>query len=584
MAGDLSVRWHSTQDALIWDLEPGDLFAVARWREAGDDYGLMALHHPGVASPEEAFRRAAQRVTDHFHNPEVNRGLEDILSEFCGWGLVVKDRQGLRVFRDPIGRLPLVFRRLGRTSADEADGVVVGTRPAMVLGERRAVRRCRVEGFLRRERLDERDDFFQEVQRIRAGEQMIVDRPGAPRFQSYWPGSLPTYSGSKSPSQAVADTLTAVLKEVGSRGGELVSLSGGYDSTLLLLLGQEAGLEPRSISMVAPETEHFDERRCIEEVLDARGIDGEFFDIRGPQRWGEAGVHHPHADLGPAFMAEAAYFRNFFDAAGEHLEKRGKPPVLITGLGSDQLFFVSSVTWMEDLLWEGRRLPAVSTWRARTKRRIKRAVKRLGLSALPYRLPTRSGPPWLSDSEAKVMQWHPLYDRRAWMRENAEQFRSWSWEYTVRLLERYRREVGVVVELPFLHPEMLRLGLSLPPSVLRQGGKMKAPLRQLLEGRVPQSFFEDRRVGCFDEVVWEGLFNHLRPRPQAILAAQELGEIISLERPKLFDILGAIRRESDLFKRRYSHELWRTMATELWLSEVRKILDAPPSKTQQACT
>ena len=575
--GDLSLQWHPSRKKLVWRQQKGALFFLARWQGRGREYGLIGLSHPGVEDQRVRVRQMTPEVIRSFEDKRTGMGVEQALCDLSGWGLVVRDLRGLRVYRDPVGRLPLMWARIIDRKQGGQAGVVVGTRPKVVMGSRRPIRRSRLEAFLRGEQRQGRDDFFQGVQRIRAAEVLVADQTGKISFQNYWPGSSLTPLTGAMAAQRIADALTRPIEGAISRGGELISLSGGYDSTLLLVLSQELGGQPRSISMVAQGTTHFDERQTIEEVLADRQIRGEFFSIRGPQQWGAPEVHHQVVDFGPTFQAEAAYFQNFYSYVQQKCTREGKAPVLVTGLGSDQLFFVGPTEWAQDRIWQGHRPPAVGSWTSRAKRRMKGVAAKWGLSSIPYYAQGRSGPPWMKEKRRPWdLEPRLLYDRHRWMEQRVDYFRSWTWEYTTRLLERYRRSTGVFVELPFLHLDVLRVGLSLPPSILRAEARMKAPLRELLETRVPASFFKDRRIGCFDEVVWEGLGNYMRPKPQTLIEARWLGEYFDLDRQKLRTVLKTNLQESDIFRIRNNFALWQVMAAELWLRQWELSSDSYP--------
>ena len=567
--GDLAVRWSPSGEKFSWLCREGSLFFLARWQNAESLYGLIGLNHPGIEDQREEVRQISAEVIAAIEDPHRGLALEETLRDMPGWGLVVQTMRGLRAYRDPIGRLPLMWRRVVDGEQGKGAGVVVGTRPAMVMGSARRIRRHRLELFLRGQHGRERDDFFQGVQRIRAGEVLLAERTGRLWSRSYWtPSPLPLTEEVETAAQHIGDALATAIEGSASRAGELISLSGGYDSTLLLLLFRELGKQPRSLSMVAKGTSHVDERSTIEGLLAAQQIEGEFFDIRGPQQWGTPQVHHPTVDFGPAFMAEAAYFRNFYAHARTLLERQRKPAVLVTGLGSDQLFYVTPFEWAQDQIWKGRPLPAVGSWRWRLKSRLKGRAKKWGLSRFPYPCRSRPAPPWMTaQKRRRDLQWRVLYDRHRWLKQRAEFFQSWYWEYTMRLLERYRRSTGLFVELPFLHLDVLRVGLSLPPSVLRARGEIKAPLRRLLDSRVPASFFDNRRIGCFDEVVWEGFRYYLRPSPQELIGAHRLSEYLCIDRQEIQDRLAANFDEPNIFHRQYAFELWHVMATELWLRQ-----------------
>lgn len=560
-------------DVPDWCTGEGELFFLATWSQGNHHYGWFGIYHDSLSHLAHVAKGVAKDLTEWSKRRCDWPCMARVSRQTPGWGFVCATENKLQLWRDPLGRLPIFWMYAG-------DGVEWATRPAKLNGFSPRIRRARINRFLTRLYDQGRDDFWQGVSRLAAGEILEASARRKKRLSAWWPPEEDPLEDETATTSRVGDLLVeSIVGVVETGGGGLVSLSGGVDSTLLLaLMTEKSGLQPRTISMVDPSTRLLDEREIIESAQEALDVEGEFFDLRGKLAWENSDVHHPIPDFGPAWMSEAAYIRPFLDTVANQQSTRSEPRVLISGHGADHLFGCSYYLfsqadagsfagWCEDI----RR----RSW----KQVIKKSSILFGWRYVPARINQNVYPPWLRyPRRLPDIQWSPLYDPERWLQYRRNRFRRWSWEYSVRQMERYRRTTGILRRLPYLDPHVVRICLRLLPPMLRNKGHSKWPLRILLKDWVPNSITFRRGGGLFDEIVWRGIFQYLKPDPVELVNEADGSDVLNLSISKLREYMRVVRNKHSGLVKPYGHEVWRVLAALLWVKELHKFDNCPQSR------
>lgn len=557
VAGDWSPGGSPT-----WRVGDGQHFFVATWSDAGADYGWFGIYHDALSHLREQAAALAQRITQWTQRPGQGFRLATLSTQTPGWGLARGRADRIQVWRDPIGRLPLFWCR-------RRAGLEWGTRPAVLRGFSTEMRHARVEKFLRWDCDSGRDDFWQGTNRLRPGESITVQGGSKPTFTNWWFRPVAALRSAEPIAQQVGDLLTNALVDSTTRGGRLVSQSGGIDSTLLLALMVEAGQQVETISMVDSSSPGFDERIAIQSIVDSLGVEGSFVSINGALQWGKPSVHHPLIDLGPSSHPEAAYFRHFLDRLS-YLPESDHQKTLIMGLGADQLFWCSPHYYVLDTMRD------VSNWapalQAGKWRKVADALMtKFGLAKVPvFRSESARHSPWIRGDElpGQYTVWRENFEPRRWLHQKQRQFQSWSWECSMRLIERHRRTTGVLFICPYLQPEIVELSWRLAPRYLWADGFSKWPLRRLLSGRLPPQIVERPKSGLFDEVVWKGLRNHFSPSLESLFGGPRLRRLQSFDESVFRSNIQMLKCGSVDQFRAVGNRFWCAVAAELWLREL----------------
>ena len=558
---EVAGTWEPGEGAK-WRTQEGALFFLATWSEGPVQFGWFGIYHESLTHLDSTARDIAEAITRDASDRRRWSDLAELSNETPGWGLVRASREKLQLWRDPIGRLPIFRCRYRR-------GVEWGTRPEILSGFEGKIRRSRLEEFLARTRSERRDEFWQNINRTRAGEYMVVDGHHRPAFVDWWPGPFDGVSTHPNLEGRVRELLIEAAERVARRGGRLVSMSGGVDSSLLLALLASQGWDVEAISMVEPTTSVFDEREVIERILEETGAQGHFFDIGGPMEWGKPEIHHYTSDYGPANHSEAAYVRPFLNKA-KKLIGFNDPQVVISGVGADQLFYCRKLVLERDYMCVSKGCNQAFE-KLRWKALIKHGVRLSGGKRVPVPSKIESSPSWLNiyNEDALIRWgWSRVYSRHDWLKSRRAKFKSWAWESIVRFIEQYRRATEVLYEWPYLTPSLAEFVFRLPPTVLRSDTHTKILLRNLLKCYVSEKIAFRRKQGVFDEVIWRGLGEHLTPSLEELLASPVWEKFEGLiEKKKLKKFVSRIRRNYDVVGRVDGHEFWRVIAVSLWVRE-----------------
>lgn len=543
------------------DSEEGSNFFVASWSVGTSRLFWVGIYHPVLDDLEFAARQLAHSSTNWAIGPGISHHLLALCDHTPGWFFGFGRAEKCCVWRDPIGRLPLFWAR-------KRFGVEWATRPRQLSAFSDKIRRSRLKKFLERSKDFARDEFYQGVQRIRAGEYLVGNPRHSPRLFPWWPDVPKPVSDGEDLARRTAEIVGEALNRSCPTSDCLVSLSGGVDSPTLATLAARGRFSTRSISMVAEGTDVFDERSEIETILEALQISGRFVDIGGSLDWNRPEIHHFCPGFGPSAYSQAAYYRYFLKKVIEESGGRDRA-VLVSGLGADQLFGCRRNHYLVDRWIHDRDLDALIhgfNW----KRLIKRGTKLLGIDGLPVP-DRRTSPPWMDvdrQNQLPDFYWSHAFDLKRWTEKRTDQFRSWLWEHSIRLLERQRRATGVLFVLPFLDPSVVEFGLSLRPRHLCTEQVSKWPLRQLLRPIVGDGIALRSKHGVFDEVVWQGLTQYFDPPLDVLLGENaRIQQLPYLAVARVGEKLRSIEQQNRCVGIRHGHDLWRIIASELWLRE-----------------
>lgn len=559
--GEVAGSWEPG-NAPTWRLTKGNHFFLATWTRGKTHFGWFGIDHEALTELDRKTRCWASIITQILDSRRRWPELAELSEITPGWGIIRACPEQIHLFRDPVGRLPISW-------AQWMEGVEWGTRPTVLTRFDGTIRRTRVEKFLARTKDYERDDFWEGIWRVRAGECLVASRPWSPCFIDWWPDINAAPDSESPPEQIVGDLLVQSLNQTAARGGYVVSLSGGVDSTLLLALLTTQGNSSDAVSMIAPGTEVFDERETIETTLEALGCRGTFFDISGPMAWAKPEFHHPNWDFGPSTHSQSAYVRPLLNSLVASFGEE-RSPILISGAGADQLFSCPMDRFVADL--PGINGPSVAIRRRRWKWLVQWTVRELGGSRLPARMPKDRIPPWLCcqrNSRKRDLRWSKALRQSPWQRWRKNQFKSWLWESVIRLNEQYRRTTGVLYEFPYLEPKVVECALALSPSAMRTEKHDKMLLRKLLRSRVPDAVAFRRKTGVFDEVVWKGICRYLEPPLDELFTGSYLERAGLASENKLRKYAEETGASLRTIGRTYGQEFWRAVSAELWMRDVK---------------
>lgn len=559
-AGEVAGEWRPGSFP-EWHTNKGELFFLATWSDAKSRYGWFGVYHESLTHLDELSRDFAADILSWCEAPNTWPRLVDLWKQTPGWGLVCATNNRCRLWRDPIGRLPIFWMKRN-------DGIEWSTRPSFMQGFSPAIRRSRVKKFLACTNDRNRDDFWQGCSRIAAGETLVKTRRNDTQIAQWWPLNTEPLEPGKRIVSRVGALLTDSIRSTIPSGRCLVSFSGGVDSTLILaLVVEDTASEVQTFSMVDPSTKWLDLRENLQQIQALLGVSGQYFDLRGVYRWKCPKIHHPIADFGPAWLSQAAYVTSYLDMVFGYQKADDEPPVLLSGHGADRLFDCRYKTYSEA------QAATIASWGENLRRREwKQLVKKSFLLSGCHRLPGRIGthPPWLQDYAERMgsgFQWRDLYREGDWFQRRRNCFRSWSWEHSMRLVERYRRTTGVLQRFPFVNPRLAELALRLQPSMLRNAEHSKLPLRFLLKRRVPRNIAFQNRFGGFDEVMWRGILKYMSPPPtELIRRIRESTVFQTVSSETLVKHLEVLKGHSDGPVKPYGHQFWRALAAGLWLN------------------
>jgi asparagine synthase (glutamine-hydrolysing) len=121
--------------------------------------------------------------------------------------------------------------------------------------------------------------------------------------------------------------------------------------------------------------------------------------------------------------------------------------------------------------------------------------------------------------------------------------------------------VALEARVPILDHRVVRFALSLPLGIVWHGGRTKAPLRALVERRVPRALLERPKHG-FGIPIHRLLEQELREWPRRYLAAPRLAEEGNLDPAAVGRMLSGLRPDDPLGAER----LWILLCFQRWFA------------------
>lgn len=376
--------------------------------------------------------------------------------------------------------------------------------------------------------------FFRAVREIPAGA-LLFAAEGRVRIEAFWRPDPPDPLRHRTDGE-YAEHLAAVLGDAvearlrsATRVG--ISLSGGMDSTSVAALAverlgrNESRERLASFSWVFDERPECDERRWIQPVVEALGLDATYVlaDPHWPLRDHESWPLNPNSPLSNPYrrLKQALYG----EAAGRGIR------VLLLGVFGDCLWEGRSA-WLASRVEEGHLGELVRhVARLLSRPRPRPPWRDPALRALLRRfLPTRrrrsqrtDRPPWLTpqawrlaeDDGAASLAPDPYSPAARAARVFDGHTRLWASETT------FSAHVPVELRDPFRDLRVVRFMLAIPPDQLDRGLTRKFVLRQAMRNRLP------------DEVVSRTVATPLDSFGREALFTREAGDLARLlERPE----------------------------------------------------
>lgn len=556
MCGDYSGAWDPKEGIVKNRRAQGEHFFFARWRAGDAELGFWGIYHPALADIKDRLPELTDCITQDASSPPRWDRLKFLSHQTPGWGLYYSRADHIRLWRDPFGILPIVL-------SYHDQGIQWATRPRFLPTPPTKIRQSRVAIFLRDENDSERDDFWQGVYRLRAGESVLLRRGQRKVFQTWWPGPIDKLDESTNLVARTEELLQQSLQRAMDRGANAVGLSGGVDSTLLLAMMVESGKKPQAFSMIDPNSPVFHEQEIVEITAQTLGVEVNFFDIGRKLEWPNSRIHHPVPDLGPTSMSEAAYMVPFLRFVQGYLEQK-KSSVYLKGQGADHLFSCRREDYLRHRIFEEFRWSEIREYR-RGKLALKHGLHRLNIPTVARDVRHSLLPPWLqTGNKRSAFRLVEPVTSRWWQERKMLQFQSWYWEESCRLAERYRRSLNILLLSPFLDPTIAEFAFSTPPSLLRTEQMDKMILRELLRRWLPDSVALRPKRGMFNEVIWRGLAAYLDPPLDNLLNSESLAQIGVRAPQHLSEEIVDIQQNTKKFRRPLGHPFWRVIAVVLW--------------------
>ncbi len=601
--------------------EESDPFYAPQWSQrcmsAGEvecRVGWTSRHIPGMTCGWVKWRDgwalwAAERtIIDELAGAlRVNPKLEDaavIQASLDQWGISALDRtksvwagavwqetrKKLHFFRDRVGIVPAVY-----SSSRERNLCVFSTSMALVhqlCPASTAINQVRLRKFLLVEPDMSRNDFFQNVKRLRPGEAWVWsphenrNPADSPRIQSYW---IPDATGNRIDDlEGATSQLAGVFETVANdylKAGmtPLNTVSGGLDSTFMLAAqvkgAAKLGLDSAQIAaatMQFPSFPSVDETRWTRQLQDYLNhpIAPVYVEDAWPLRKPEESMRS--LDLGPDFHPGTSYESAFL---GRAFERFGRRPVF-SGVGADHLFQVSRTHVMRDLFtagWSRRRwgdarrilggaeLARGIVGRTGMGRRLRRLLGRSRsgrtLQSAPWRFPEL----WVEQSEDES-DYKPTPSQ---IDSRGSFLYTWLWECVVRGFHRKSQRWRTSHHFPYLRSDFIEAVLQVDPILFCIGELRKGLLRKLTRTYLPNSIRRRPKGGVFSKIVEYGLGCREHSYIEHLFASES-----ALADMQIIDV-GEFRRAFHAYRSFcWRHQatpinagemlMWRTVAAEMW--------------------
>lgn len=449
--------------------------------------------------------------------------------------------------------------------------------------------------------------YYRAVRRALPAHVLTVTRDGV-REKSYWsldPERTPVPGSDGEYAEAVRDAFTeAVRCRLRSAGPVAAMLSGGIDSSSVTcvaarLLGDAGGARLRTLSAVYPDVPASDERRYIEAVRQACGVDTAFFEADRVSPLASAELLNWHGD-GANWAGNLYLNHELYRTASA-----GGARVVLDGFDGDSTISHGS-GWLVELALAGRwwRLaretksladnlgePWGGVFRSWvTQYGVRPALRRLPGRALRRRLGAviRGGtaaPPPGATAEAALPPWGRFLaadyrQRLASQVVAAEPPPRTEREHHRRLISRplllhmlgwaeaTGAGAGVEVRFPFFDVRLVELCVSLPGEQKLRGGWSRFVMRNAMAGILPDSIRWRRDKGNLEPGFYHALRVHAGGQLGALAAAE--GELCRFISPGALAELhrgfmaGTLEAPQVL-------KYWRMSSLAFWLTTGRKV-------------
>jgi asparagine synthase (glutamine-hydrolysing) len=472
---------------------------------------------------------------------EWGEAVLDRLSGMFAFGLWDEGRQELFLARDRFGIKPLYY-------AVGPDRLLFASEAKGLLAHPATPRRIDVSAlcdYLVYRYVPSPKSIWLGVAKLPPATCLRFDREGTVTLREYW--TLPPGDRSASPAEAAAAVDRALTAAVEAH---LVSdvpvgsfLSGGYDSSALVLYRERLGLSGPSFAIGFedwPESEHrFAEQVAAQYGLDHRSrmIGGESLALVGRLA---AVYDEPLADISivPTF-------------AVSHLAARSVKAVL-SGEGADELF--CGYTWQRDFMgrFAGDDPAADELVTFYAGAMAMGSFDRSGLAALlaPGLHADLPDDPWWFYRRLVRPELAPL-QRLQWL-----DIKAFMGELVLTKVDRASMANSLEVRVPFLDPALVELLFGYDPRVYFRAGEHKPLLRANLAGHLPEGILARRKQGFvgpdsyYQNRAWyRGLLGDARLVRDGVLAAPAVA---------------ALLESSDSAD---SWRLWKIAVLELWYRE-----------------
>lgn len=481
-------------------------------------------------------------------------------------------RRLLHGIRDPLGEVPLF------AAATEARAAIGSSPDAVIdaLGIYARPNLERLRAFCLGETGDERDDFLQEVWRVRPGESVTIG-PATVSFRDWWSAPDPRrhdaerVSGNppSDPRDPLASLERHLIEALEPLSGRVtLALSGGIDSSLIAtFLALRTDLDVRAIHLGSDRYPSADETEIAERLAGLLGFSFQRLSID------DLALEHAVDVAGPAPFPSTPLDQSL---------RRYATGTLVTGLGGDQLFSAGRGLGLKSM---ARNMRFVELARQIDPRRKQdwRAVAAGLLEHSPlFRELQKLRPD--PDTLTAIERREPWMKPGTWIagqiasRDEPPLHLSSAWEEVVRNATHADRTFGVSTLHPFLNPGLWSWAAGLPNHLRFRRGRDKWLLRQLLERRLPgrlgQEISERLKIQTFNAWAADRL---AEPNETPFDSTLSESTARALVRPATFHnrysaFARTVRGRTEDLSRIHSIALWRTLAADEWLSRLN--LDA----------
>lgn len=486
---------------------------------------------PGRSQGQSPGRSVRVQLYGYLH-PEDDGGLlghsdeERVLQAYRRWGteafsrldgafaVVIEDRELGRVLcaRDALGERSLFYR-------STAGCLAVAQEPTELLelpGVSRDLDEESLARFfaVRAPRLGA--SYFADLRELAPGHFLVYDlggtETGEVRTECYWPPEQIEpirYAKDADYVEQFRSLLTvAVRRRLPASGPASVLMSGGLDSTSVAAVASES-TRLGSMSWVFEELPAADERRFIDPVVKALGLDAEY--ILGDGGW-------PLRDLGTWPAYAAAPWQGLYCGLQQEAYRRARSrgvETMLTGEFGDHLF-TERAFWLRDSLAAGRFRQAamqvgaqvVEGWSSGSSGYRSPVPLRSALSrTVGWRGPRSKPPGWLTtEAAALVMRENPLPGPSA--RERSLQTPPAldpANALACSLEATHAARFGLEVKRPYRDRRLVEFMLGAPAFLQYRPGWSKWVLREAMKGRLPEAVRTRRHVSTLLPLARRGL-------------------------------------------------------------------------------